>query len=140
MLLTEIARTYYNAFNNKAWSRMAGLVHPDVLHFPNNNSLRTGRSAFLEYVQSNARRYDEWLTSFTYFANEAERKIAIEYVVNGKYIGNAPGFPPAHGQSYVLPGGAFFDVKDKLIYRISTYYNSHDWLDQVSSGGQRLSA
>ena len=33
------------------------------------------------------------------------------------------GLPAAHGQTYVLPGGAFFDVRDGRIARVTNYYN-----------------
>jgi len=32
----------------------------------------------------------------------------------------------------VLPAGAFFDIDDELITRVSNYYNLPDWTRQVS--------
>ena len=51
---------------------------------------------------------------------------AAEYVVHGEYLANDPsvdsgqatGLPPANGQTYVLPGGAFFDIRDGRIAAI----------------------
>ena len=43
------------------------------------------------------------------------------------------GLPPARGQKYVLPGGAFFDIRGGKISRVSNYYNLQDWIDQVSA-------
>ena len=56
---------------------------------------------------------------------------AAEYVVHGDYLEAGDGLPPANGQKYVLPGGAFFDIRDGSISRISNYYNLEDWLAQV---------
>jgi steroid delta-isomerase-like uncharacterized protein len=53
-------------------------------------------------------------------------------MVHGVYKVADEGFPPAHGQSYVLPAGGFFDVKDGKIARVSVYYNLTDWIAQVS--------
>ena len=39
---------------------------------------------------------------------------------------------PARGQRYVLPGGAFFEVRDGRIARVTNYYNLQDWIAQVS--------
>jgi len=39
--------------------------------------------------------------------------------------------PAASGQNHVLPGGAFFDIRDGRISRVSNYYNLRDWLTQV---------
>jgi hypothetical protein len=32
----------------------------------------------------------------------------------------------------VLPAGAFFDLRDGLISRVTTFYNLNDWIRQVS--------
>ena len=58
-------------------------------------------------------------------------RAAAEYVVHGDYLEADDGLPPANGQKYVLPGGAFFDIRDGSISRISNYYNLEDWLAQV---------
>ena len=36
------------------------------------------------------------------------------------------------GQTYTLPAGGFFDIRDGLISRITTFYNLNDWVAQVS--------
>ena len=41
------------------------------------------------------------------------------------------GLPEAKGQRYVLPGGAFFDIRDGKIARVTNYYNLGDWIAQV---------
>ena len=37
------------------------------------------------------------------------------------------------GKQYVtlLPGGAFFDIRDDRIARVTNYYNLQDWVRQV---------
>jgi steroid delta-isomerase-like uncharacterized protein len=52
-------------------------------------------------------------------------------VVHGEYHGTDEGLPPATGQKYVLPGGAFFDIHDDRIARVTNYYNLQDWIAQV---------
>jgi steroid delta-isomerase-like uncharacterized protein len=39
----------------------------------------------------------------------------------------------ARGQRYVLPAGAFFDIRDGRIARVTNYYNLQDWLRQVAN-------
>ena len=56
---------------------------------------------------------------------------AAEFQVVGKYVGTDTGLPPARGQPYRLPAGAFFEVNDGKVARISNTYNLHDWLKQV---------
>ena len=42
------------------------------------------------------------------------------------------GLPAANGQTYRLPAGSFFSLKDGQITRVVTYYNLADWIAQVS--------
>jgi steroid delta-isomerase-like uncharacterized protein len=59
-------------------------------------------------------------------------RAAAEFVIDGTYVESDPGQPPARGQKYRLRGGAFFEVHDNRIARISSYYNLQDWLRQVA--------
>ena len=58
-------------------------------------------------------------------------RAAAEFVVHGEYLADDEGLPPARGQTYVLPAGAFFELKDGKVARISNYYNLNDWIAQV---------
>ena len=58
-------------------------------------------------------------------------RAAAEYVVHGEYHHTDEGLPPANGQTYALPGGAFFDIRDDRIARVTNYYNLQDWIRQV---------
>ena len=55
-------------------------------------------------------------------------------MVNGTYIDTDTGLPEANGQTYKLPAGSFFEIRDSQIARITTYYNLQDWIDQVKEG------
>ncbi|MEQ8662527.1 MAG: isopropylmalate/homocitrate/citramalate synthase, partial [Gammaproteobacteria bacterium] len=50
---------------------------------------------------------------------------------NGEYLATDEGLPAAHGQRYRLPAGAFFDVRDGRVARVTNYYNLPNWVDQV---------
>jgi steroid delta-isomerase-like uncharacterized protein len=60
-------------------------------------------------------------------------RAAAEYVVHGCYPADDDGLPPAWGRCYVLPGGAFFTLREGRIARISNYYNIAEWVAQVSA-------
>ena len=66
------------------------------------------------------------------FASPDGRRAAAEFTVHGTYLKTDPGLPEARGQGYVLPAGAFFDIADGRITRVTTYYNLADWVRQVS--------
>ena len=61
-------------------------------------------------------------------------RAAAEFNVRGTYLKTEAGLPDAAGQSYALPGGTFFAVRDGRIARITTYYNLTEWIMQVSAG------
>ncbi len=128
----ERIRAYYSAFNAKKWEEMLVCVDEDVVHYPNQGIVRKGRAALREFILKNAKAYDEQLTDLVFLASaDDDKRLAAEYVVSGTYLVAEPGFPEAHGQKYTLPGGAFFEMKDGLIVRLSNYYNLEAWLDQV---------
>ncbi len=66
------------------------------------------------------------------FSDPEGTRAAAEYTVNGSYLETDAGLPEARGQSYRLPAGSFFDLRDGRISRITTYYNLADWTAQVS--------
>ena len=59
-------------------------------------------------------------------------RAAAEFVVNGTYLKTDEGLPEARGQTYRLPAGTFFTIRDGKIARVTTYYNLADWMRQVS--------
>jgi len=58
-------------------------------------------------------------------------RAAAEFVIHGAYLTTDEGLPPATGQSYVLPVGAFFELQDGQIARVTNHYNLEDWLRQI---------
>lgn len=76
--------------------------------------------------------YDENLTDIAVMVSPDGTRAAAEFIVNGIYKKTDPGLPEARGQSYRLPAGAFFDVKNGEIARVTTYYNLNEWIRQVS--------
>ena len=75
--------------------------------------------------------YKEHITDIVIMVNSEGTRAACEFTVHGEYITTDTGLPPAKGQKYTLPGGAFFTIHDGKIARITNYYNLQDWLKQV---------
>jgi len=126
----EIIEQYYAAFNEGDWDRMAGFLAADVAHDLNQGAREVGRAEFRRFLDRMARSYRERLEGIVVLAGPPGR-FAAEYVVHGEYLVADDGLPPARGQRYVLPGGAFFTVADGAITRVTNYYNLPDWLAQV---------
>jgi steroid delta-isomerase-like uncharacterized protein len=132
MTALDIVKQYYAYFNQKNWDGMLSLLHPKVHHEPNQGEARIGNEKFTEFMQKMDEAYEETLTDMVFFNSSDDTRIAAEFVVNGVYKKAEEGLPPAHGQSYVLPAGAFLEVKEEKITRVTTYYNLPLWIKLVS--------
>ena len=127
----ELVLAYYAAFNRGDRAAMLALLADDVAHDINQGGRETGRAAFTTFLQRMDRCYREQLKDIVVMANQAGDRVGAEYTVHGQYLADDTGLPPARGQAYVLPGGAFFDVRDDRIARVTNYYNLEDWIAQV---------
>lgn len=124
---------YYEAFNRGDWRAMLDCLSDDVAHDINQGHRETGRDTFAAFLERMHRSYYEELRDIVVMANADGSRAAAEYVVHGQYLADDEGLPPARGQRYVLPGGAFFEIRGGRIARVSNYYNLQDWIAQVSA-------
>ena len=129
---TELVLTYYTAFNRGDWEGMLALLTDDVAHDLNQGNRETGRESFATFLSRMDASYREQLRDIVVLATLDGQRAAAEYVVHGEYHSTDEGLPPASGQKYVLPGGAFFEIRDDRIARVTNYYNLQDWIAQVS--------
>ncbi|MET0329047.1 MAG: ketosteroid isomerase-related protein [Luteimonas sp.] len=127
----QLVQAYYAAFNAGDRAAMLALLREDVAHDLNQGARETGREAFVAFMQRMDASYRERLADIVVMATPDGSRAAAEYVVHGEYLADDAGLPPARGQRYVLPGGAFFDIRDGRIARVSNYYNLEDWIAQV---------
>ena len=123
---------YYAAFNAGDREAMLACLADDVVHDLNQGPRETGKAAFRGFMARMDRCYRERLKGIRVIASADGSHAAAEYVVHGEYLADDEGLPPARGQRYVLPGGAFFDVRDGRITRVTNTYNLEDWIAQVS--------
>jgi steroid delta-isomerase-like uncharacterized protein len=128
----DLVRRYYDAFNAKDFDGMLACVADDIRHDVNEGDRRGGKAAFREFLKAMDRCYDERLEEIVVMVDDSGRRAAAEFIVHGRYLVADPGFPEARGQKYVLPVGAFLDVADGKITRVTTYYNLKNWIAQVS--------
>lgn len=126
---------YYAAFNEGDPAGMLDCVAEDVEHRVNEGGIRHGRAKFAEFCAHMGVSYREELRDLVIFADESGTRGAAEFVVHGTYLQTDPGLPPAKGQTYILPAGGFFDLRDGKIARVTTFYNLNDWIAQVKTWG-----
>ena len=122
---------YYAAFNAGDGAGMLACLSDDVVHDINQGERQSGKAAFAAFLAHMDRCYRERLADIVIMASEDGTRAAAEFVVHGEYLATDEGFPPATGQTYVLPAGTFFAVTNGRIERVSVYYNLADWTAQV---------
>ena len=129
---SDVVAAYFAAFNAGDVAGMVACLAPDVAHHVNEGEVRVGHEAFTAFCTHMNRCYAEELTDMVIFEANGGTRAAAEYIVNGLYKETDAGLPEARGQSYKLPAGSFFSLKDGKITRVVTYYNLADWIAQVS--------
>ena len=128
-----LIRRYYVAFNEGDIDGMLACVADDVVHDVNQGERRTGKDRLHAFCARMAHHYKESLDGVTIMSSGDGARAAAEFNVRGTYLKTEAGLPDASGQSYALPGGTFFAVRDGRIARITTYYNLTEWIMQVSA-------
>ncbi len=131
--MSDTITRYFAAFNAGDTQGMIDCLSDDVAHHVNEGNIRVGKEKFAEFCDHMSRCYREELTDTVVFSTPDGSRAAAEYIVNGTYLETDAGLPEARGQSYRLPAGSFFDLKDGKISRVTTYYNLSDWMAQVSA-------
>jgi steroid delta-isomerase-like uncharacterized protein len=128
---TEIILAFYDAFNCGDWDGMLSLLADNVVHDLNQGPREVGKAAFAAYLQRVGTSYKEQLHDIVVMVAPDGHRAAAEYVAHGSYVADDVGMTPARGQRYVLPGGAFFSIRNSRIQRISNYFNEREWISQV---------
>jgi steroid delta-isomerase-like uncharacterized protein len=124
---------YYDAFNSGHREAMLSLLTDDVAHDINQGGRETGKDAFRKFLAHMDRCYRERLADIVIMVSADGSRAAAEFIVHGTYLATDAGLPPARGQTYVLPAGTFFAIRDGRIARITTHYNLADWSRQVGA-------
>jgi steroid delta-isomerase-like uncharacterized protein len=124
--------SYYEAFNNADMQAFAALLTDDVIHDINQGNREVGKNAFMSFMERMNRHYREQLTDIVVMYSADSSRAAAEFTVNGTYLMTDDGLPEANGQRYTLPAGAFFELREGKVARVTNYYNLQDWIRQVT--------
>ena len=128
----RLIRAYYAAFDAGDREAMLALLADDVAHDVNQGGRRTGKPAFRAFLAQMDAAYAERIEDLVVMVDATGTRAAAEFTVVGQYLRTDPGLPEARGQAYRLPAGAFLEVREGRITRVTTHYNLQDWIAQVS--------
>jgi len=129
----QLLQKYYEAFNTQDMDTFLSLLTDDVLHDINQGDREIGKDTFSAFMDRMNKNYKETIVDIAVMSNEAGDRAAVEFTVLGEYLATDEGLPEANGQTYKLPAGAFFDIRDGKVARVTNYYNLEDWIAQVSA-------
>lgn len=129
----DLITRYYATFNRQDREAMLELLTEDVSHGINQGAVEVGREAFRAFLLRMDLSYAEIVEELQVFASDDGSRGAAEFYISGKYLNTDEGLPPAAGQAYRLRVGAFFDLRDGRVARVTNYYNLEDWLRQVGA-------
>ena len=129
---TTLLHAYYDAFNRGDTEGFLTLLAEDVVHDINQGGREVGKEAFRRFLARMNRCYRERIADLVVLTEPSGTRAAAEFTVHGTYLEADEGLPPAHGQRYVLPAGAFFTLRAGQVARIANFYNLPDWIAQVS--------
>jgi len=132
MTAETIVRAYYAAFNAGDEAGFLALLSDDVVHDINQGGREIGKPAFGTFLARMNACYRERIEDIVVLTEPSGARAAAEFTVRGTYLRTDEGLPEARGQTYVLPAGAFFTLRDGKVARISNFYNLQDWLRQVA--------
>lgn len=128
----QLLQDYYDAFNRQDMDAFLAMLTDDVVHDVNQGDREVGKQAFTAFMDRMNAHYKEQIVDIAIMTNDAGDRAAVEFVVLGEYLSTDEGLPEANGQTYRLPAGAFFEIRDGKVARITNYYNLEDWVAQVA--------
>lgn len=129
----SLIHSYYQAFNSGDREAFFALLTEDVVHDLNQGSSETGIPAFRSFMERMDRCYEETIEDLVIFESKDGARAAAEFMVRGKYLATDEGLPAANGQTYHLPAGAFFTIREGKVARVTMYYNLQEWLRQIGN-------
>lgn len=131
--MKPLIETYYATFNTGDREAFLDLLTDDVIHEINEGGSETGKDAFRAFLARMDRCYRETVEDLVVFTSDDPARAAAEFFIRGTYLATDEGLPEATGQTYHLRVGAFFEIRDGKISRVSNHYNLAEWMRMVGA-------
>ncbi len=131
--MKSLIQDYYAAFNSGDREALLAMLTDDIVHEINEGATETGKDAFRAFLGRMDRSYQESVEELVIFTSDVQNRAAAEFFIRGKYLATDDGLPEASGQTYYLRVGAFFELRDGKISRVTNHYNLQAWLRMVGA-------
>lgn len=129
----EVVRRYYDCFNRQDWAGMLGCLTEDVRHDINQGGTETGLENFKKFLNVMDEHYAEKVEDLCLMVSPNQTRVAAEFIIDGTYKKTQKPLPEAKGQHYRVPVGAFLEIRNGKISRVTNYYNLPKWIEAVSN-------
>ena len=130
--MKDLIVQYYQRFNAADYDGMLALLDENVVHEPSQGTPRHGKEQFRAFLRHMEACYREQVIDPVVMSSEDGSRAAAEFMLGGTYLKTDGDLPAARGQQYRLRVGAFFEIRDNRITRVSNHYNLQDWLQQIA--------
>lgn len=129
----ELIQKYYNHFNNHEFDQMAACLDENVVHELNEGEAQRGLSKFKDFMKVMDIHYSEQVKELCVLESKDKTRFAAEFFIDGAYTKTQAPLPQASNQKYYIRVGAFFEVKNNKITRITNHYNLQNWINVVNN-------
>ncbi len=129
--MKSLIQRYYEVFNSGDREALLEMLSEDVVHEINEGGEEVGIETFRAFLEKMDRCYQEQVEQLIVFSHDNPNRAAAEFFIRGTYVATDDGLPEATGQTYHLRVGAFFEITNGKISRITNYYNLSAWLRMV---------
>lgn len=127
----ELIQKYYDNFNKAKFNDMLSLLADDVRHEVNEGEPQMGIEKFRAFMKVMDEHYSEQVVDLVVFSAGNAHRFSAEFYIDGVYKKSQAGLPEAKNQKYNLRVGAFFEVSEGKIKRVTNYYNLNKWIELV---------
>ena len=127
----KLIRAYYDRFNTRDREGFLTLLSPAVVHDISQGASEKGKARFARFLAHMDECYRERVSALVIMVDADGGRAAAEFRLDGRYLKTDGDFSRATGQRYRLRVGAFFEIRNGRIARVSNHYNLKDWLRQV---------
>jgi len=126
-----LLQSYYAAFNAQDTNAMLALLSNHIIHDIGQGRREFGKSAFGRFMKSMHQCCQEHIFDIEIMTNEDGSRAAAEFTIIGSYATSGSASLSEPGQTFRVPGGTFFEIRNGKIARISSYYGLQEWLAQI---------
>jgi len=131
MKAKELITAYYSALNRRDAEALLSLLSEEIIHDINQGTREFGKHAFRDFLGAMDNHFSNSVSDLTVMVSENGLRASAEFTSEGTYKRTRSGLPPARGQPYRIRAGAFFEIANGKLTRITNCYNLPEWIAQL---------